>query len=142
MDNQPIIIEKLINAPVDKVWKAITEKEEMKHWYFDLKEFKPVPGFEFSFSGGTETRTYLHHCRIVEVIPGKKISYTWRYEGEPGDTLVSFELEPEGNQTKVKLTHSGFETFTTGNPDLDRKNFVAGWNEIIGVSLKNYFEKK
>ena len=141
MDSQSIVIEKTIDAPVASVWTAITNKDEMKQWYFDLKEFKPEPGFEFSFTGGTETKSYLHHCKIMEVVPGKKISYTWRYEGEPGNTLVTFELIPDGNKTRVKLTHSGFETFTSGNPDLDKKNFVQGWNEILGTSLKKYFEK-
>ena len=68
MDSQTIIIEKIIDAPSDKVWSAITNKEEMKEWYFDLKEFKPEPGFEFSFNGGTETKTYLHHCKIKKVL--------------------------------------------------------------------------
>lgn len=142
MKQQPVIIEKIIDAPVEKVWKAITDKNEMKQWYFDLEEFKPEPGFEFQFTGGTDTKSYLHLCKIKEVIPGKKISYTWRYENEPGDTLVTFELFPEGNKTKVKLTHEGFETFTSGNPDLDKENFVKGWSEIINVSLKNYLEGK
>jgi hypothetical protein len=54
---------------------------------------------------------------------------------------VTFELFADGNKTKLKLTHSGLESFTSGNPHLDRKNFEQGWSHIIGVSLKEYFEK-
>ena len=45
---EPVIKEVLLNAPASKVWKAITDKNEMKQWYFDLAEFKPEVGFEFS----------------------------------------------------------------------------------------------
>ena len=40
MDNQPIVLERVFNMPLSKVWKAITDKNEMKKWYFDLAEFK------------------------------------------------------------------------------------------------------
>ena len=141
MKAQPLIIEKLINAPSSKVWQAITERDEMKKWYFDLKEFKAEPGFKFDFSGGTDEKQYLHHCEVKEVIPGKKLSYTWTYEGEPGESLVSFELNPEGENTRVRLTHAGLDSFPKENPDLKAENFEKGWQEIIGSSLKNYIEK-
>jgi uncharacterized protein YndB with AHSA1/START domain len=27
-----------VNAPVDKVWNALTNKEQMKNWYFDIPD--------------------------------------------------------------------------------------------------------
>jgi uncharacterized protein YndB with AHSA1/START domain len=142
MKNEPVIKEVLLNAPVSKIWKAITDKEEMKQWYFDLAEFKPQVGFEFQFEGGTDERSYLHLCKITEVIPNKKLTYSWRYDGYPGISFVTFELFPDGNKTKLKLTHEGLESFGTDNPDLARENFVEGWNEIIGTSIKEFVEKK
>jgi len=56
---QPFVIEKTFNAPVQKVWKAITSKEEMKQWYFDIPDFKPEVGFEFQFTGGCEEKVTL-----------------------------------------------------------------------------------
>lgn len=123
------------------VWKAITEKEEMKLWYFNLEEFKPEVGFEFSFRGGTEQRKYLHNCRITEVVKSKKLCHTWSYEGISGETILCFEIEPTETGTKLQLTHSGFETFPKDNADLDPKNFEQGWTFILGTSLKNYLEK-
>ena len=59
MKNKPVVKEITVNAPASKVWKAITDKDEMKKWYFDLKEFKPEVGFEFSFMGGpSEDKQY------------------------------------------------------------------------------------
>jgi len=57
MQTTPFIIERTYNAPVDMVWQAITDKNKMKQWYFDLAEFKKEVGFELSFSGGTEDKT-------------------------------------------------------------------------------------
>jgi uncharacterized protein YndB with AHSA1/START domain len=54
MKAAPVIQEVVINASAAVVWKAITDKNEMKHWYFDLEEFKPEVGFEFQFYGGRE----------------------------------------------------------------------------------------
>jgi uncharacterized protein YndB with AHSA1/START domain len=141
MENGPIIIEREFNVPVERVWKAITNKNEMKKWYFDFAEFKPETGFEFSFIGGDEKK-YVHLCRITEVDPERKLSYTWRYEGFEGTSKVSFLLTPENGKTILTLTHAGLETFPSDNSDFDKKNFVDGWTYIIGTSLKDYLEKQ
>ncbi len=46
---EAIIMERTLDAPVAKVWKALTDVDQMREWYFDLKEFKPEIGFEFEF---------------------------------------------------------------------------------------------
>ncbi|WP_210465787.1 SRPBCC family protein [Rufibacter roseolus] len=142
MESTPILVESTVNAPSETVWQALTHKEQMKEWYFDLAEFRPEVGFEFQFSGGPEDRSYLHLCQITEVEQGRKIGYSWHYDGYPGNTLVTFELFPQGDKTKVRLTHTGLETFPSSNPDFARTNFEAGWNEIIGQLLPAYLEKK
>ena len=40
MTNEPFVIERVFNAPPEKVWKAITDKNAMKQWYFDIAEFE------------------------------------------------------------------------------------------------------
>ena len=57
MSTNPFVIERTYNAPVERVWKAITDMDQMKQWYFDFEEFKPEKGFEFQFYGGTEENT-------------------------------------------------------------------------------------
>lgn len=141
MNNEPIIIESVFNAPVLKVWKAITDRNEMKNWYFDLAEFKAETGFKFQFYGGpSPERQYLHLCEIKEVIKERKLSHSWRFDGYPGNSLLTFELSDQGNKTLLKLTHGGLETFPEENPDFAKANFVEGWNEIINISLKKYLE--
>jgi uncharacterized protein YndB with AHSA1/START domain len=114
----------------------------MKEWYFDLAEFKPEVGFEFQFLAGKDEKKYLHLCKITEVTAGKKLAYSWRYDGYEGTSFVTFELFAEGNKTRLRLTHEGLETFPKSNPDLAKENFVQGWTSIIGTSLKKFLTEK
>jgi uncharacterized protein YndB with AHSA1/START domain len=135
-----VVIERTFNAAVTRVWEALTNVDQMRQWYFDLKEFKPEIGFEFEFVIEHESNTYHHLCKVTQVIPQKKIAYTWRYKGEPGNSLVTFELFPEDNKTRLKLTHTGIETFPK-TPAYARKNFEAGWTAIVGSELKQFLER-
>jgi|SRR5215831_3470959 len=141
MKSEPLVIEKILNAPAERVWKAITDKEQMKEWGFNIAEFKPERGFEFEFKAGKKDKLYVHKCRVMEVIPGKKLQYSWRYEGYEGNSFVTWELFADGQKTKLKLTHEGLETFPISNPDLAKGNFEKGWESIIGTILRDSVEK-
>ena len=82
---------------------------------------------------------YHHLCKITEVIPQKKLAYTWRYQGYEGDSLVTFELFADGGRTRLKLMHEGLETFPK-LPSFARESFMTGWTEIVGSSLKKFLE--
>jgi uncharacterized protein YndB with AHSA1/START domain len=135
--SQPLIVEKVINAPVDRVWAAITNHSEMSKWYFKMPAFEAKPGFEFTFEGGTKEQMFTHLCKVTEVIKNKKLQHTWSYKGYEGSSTVTWELTDMGGKTKVKLTHTGLETFGD-NPNFARKNFEAGWNSIVGTNLPKY----
>jgi uncharacterized protein YndB with AHSA1/START domain len=123
------------------VWKALTDVEQVRVWYFDLKEFKPEVGFEFEFVVEHEGMKYHHLCKVTEVIPQKKLAYTWRYKGYEGNSLVTIELFAEGDKTRLKLTHEGLDSFPK-LPSFARNSFEAGWTEIIGSELKKFLEGK
>jgi uncharacterized protein YndB with AHSA1/START domain len=140
---QPIVIEKLLNASIQKVWQAITDKDHMKKWYFDLDAFVAEPGYEFSFAGqGHKGEKYIHRCKILEVIPYRKLRHTWTYENFEGESIVTFDLSEEGHQVRIKLTHSGLHTFPQDNPDFARDSFNGGWTELITVLLPKYLESE
>ena len=138
---EAVVIERTFNAPVKRVWKALTDVDEMRQWYFDLKEFRPEVGFEFQFVVEHQGMTYHHLCTITEAIPQKKLAYTWRYKGHEGDSLVTVELAAAGDRTQLKLTHEGLETFPK-TAAFARKNFETGWTAIIGSELKQFLEGK
>jgi uncharacterized protein YndB with AHSA1/START domain len=141
MKNEPVVIERVLNAPVTKVWKAITDNNEMKKWYFNISEFKAEPGFEFQFFAETpDGKKYIHLCKITEVVDGKKLAYSWRYDGYEGNSFVTFELFEEGNKTRLKLAHEGIESFISHGPDFAKESFTKGWTFIIGESLRGFVE--
>ena len=137
-----IEITRILDATISDVWKAITEKELMKLWYFELSDFKPEVGFTFEFIGKTEEGVeYNHLCEITEVEFEKKLTYSWRYEGYEGISFVSFLLSGDENKTTLHFTHQGLKSFPENNPDFAVHNFEGGWNYFINESLPNYFNK-
>lgn len=141
MNAKQIIKEILVNASPEKVWKAITNYEDMLVWYFDLPGFKAEVGYEFQFWGEAKDKKYLHLCKITEVVPCEKLSYSWKYDGYNGESFVTFEIMPQQDKTLLRLTHSGIETFPKDNNDLTTDNFNGGWESIIRESFKHFVER-
>ncbi len=140
---KPFVLERIFDAPVNLVWQAITQRELMKQWYFDLAEFKAEVGFQFEFPGGpSPEKQYIHCCEVTEVVFEKKLTYSWAYKGYEGKSFLTFELWPENEKTKLVLTHANIETFPSSNPDFALHNFEGGWNHIMNISLKEFLENK
>ncbi|MDR2236184.1 MAG: SRPBCC domain-containing protein [Chryseobacterium sp.] len=139
--NTPITVQYRINAPVNKVWKALTDQNEMKSWYFDIQDFELETGKEFNFFEPGEEKKYHHQGRILEVIPEQWLKHTWSYpDFSNAETTVIWELQSENEGTVVTLTHEGIENFKDLGDGFSRENFTQGWNTIIGQSLKSYLE--
>jgi len=136
---EPLVVERTFNAPPARVWKAITNVAEMRRWFFELEEFKAEAGFEFQFAVEHKGFNYVHRCKVTKVVLHQALAFSWRYEGYAGDSLVTFELFAEGEKTRLWLTHTGLETFPK-IPAFARKNFMGGWTQLIGTSLKDYVE--
>lgn len=138
----PVVVERTFDAPAELVWKAITDKDQMKQWYFDLEGFKPEVGNETQYTVSHNNKNFLHFFRVTEVLAGRKLTYSWKYADHVGESFVTWELFPEGDKTRLKLTHEGLETFQPdSNPDYARGNFTKGWTSIIGTQLANYLSK-
>lgn len=136
-----IEITRVFDADVTTVWEAITNNDYLKQWYFVLEKFVPEKGFKFSFTGGPDNGIqYNHLCEIVEVIPEKKLAYSWQYEGYEGNSLVVFELFAEGEKTKLVFTHSGLSNFPAENSDFAIGNFEMGWNYFINEALVKFLK--
>lgn len=142
MNKNRVTITKDFDTPVPLIWKAITDKDWMKEWYIDVKEFKTIVGFKFEFWGGEQDeRKWNHLCEITEVIPQKKLNYSWKYEGYDGMSYVSFELSEANSGTKLIFTHRGIDSFPSNVQELSIENFEKGWNQAINFSLVEFIEK-
>jgi len=139
----PIILEQTYNAPVSVVWKALTDPAQMREWYMPhISDFKPEVGFKTEFTVHHDGKDYPHIWQVTEVEKKKKISYEWLFGGNPGHSVVTFELTPVGVKTKLVFTHTGIESFRGDiNVGLKRENFMEGWTQLVHQLLKNFVEK-
>jgi uncharacterized protein YndB with AHSA1/START domain len=135
----------VINAPVSRVWAALTEAEHVGSWFGDAgAEVDLRPG------GALIIRWQEHgafHTTIERVEPERFFSWRWTYTAgqEPradNSTLVEFSLTPEGAGTRLRVVESGFQQLDM--PDAQRaKRFrenTQGWQEEID-ELRDYVER-
>jgi uncharacterized protein YndB with AHSA1/START domain len=135
-----VVVRQAINAPSAAIWEALTDSKELGKWFFNIDQFIPETGFVFSFTGHTESRAWIHNCKIIEVVPQELISYSWAYEGISGQTVVTFKIKDQENKKcLVEVFHSGLETFPKDLSDLSAENFTAGWTHLT-EALKNLAE--
>lgn len=113
--------------PVEKVWRALTEPALLAEWLLPVFDFALEPEAAFTFKRpplpGWDG---VVHCRMVDVEPQRKISYTW-VVGDL-DTVVTFVLTETTAGTRLSLVQSGFE------PD-QKQNFGGaryGWRLMGG----------
>ena len=138
----PIIVEESFNKSAEIVWKAITQLDQMKEWYFDnIPEFKTQVGFVTQFNVIAPSRDFLHIWKIIEVIPFQKIVYNWTFKDCFGSADVSFELFEIDNKTLLRVTNKVIENFDEDIPEFKRESCQAGWNYFIKDSLNNYLNK-
>ncbi len=139
----PIVVEHTFNAPIAVVWKAITDKDQMRQWFFEtITDFEPEVGFETQFNVRVEDRDYPHQWKVTDVVPGRRIAYNWRYGGYAGNSSVTWELSETPSGTKLKFSHKGIETFPQDNPDFSRESGQAGWDYFLRESLKTFLERQ
>lgn len=135
-----LVIERSYNAPVTKIWKAITDKDQMKDWFFEMDEFKAEQGFELRLVGkGDECQKYPILCKVIEVIPFQKMKYRWLYGGYSGNAFATFEMFDQAGKTRLKLTHEGLDTYPA-TPIFAKEHFIVGWTEKLDA-LQTYLHE-
>jgi uncharacterized protein YndB with AHSA1/START domain len=138
----PVTINQLLDAPVRKVWDALTLHDQMIRWFFEnIPEFEPEVGFQTRFPVYSGERIFTHVWKILEVVPLKKILYQWSYTEYPGESKVTFELTDQENQTRLIVRHEGLESFSQEIPEFSRENCRAGWTFFIQERLPLFLEE-
>ena len=125
-----------LEAPVSRVWRALTDYREFGQWFRVELEGPFVPG---QVSRGRITYPGFEHV-IMQVTVQKMeherlFSYTWHpyaidpkvdYSQEP-PTLVEFKLEKIPGGTRLTVTESGFDKIPANRrAEAFRKN-ESGW---------------
>ncbi len=127
--------EVLIEAPVDVVWRTVTEPDQMGLWFADRVDLEVKPGahgyMKFGDQGGPV---------VVETVdPPARFSFRWnhprREEPTAGNSqLVEFTLTPQGEErTRLRVTESGHELRDW--PDAEKQRYAdehqEGWGEFL-----------
>lgn len=135
-----VSLSQTFTVPVEKVWNAITRPDEMKHWYFHVRDFGLKPGNVFTFYEKEDGGAFLHRCEILKVVPQKLFEHTWEHpDHSKGKSILKWELESiDDKNTRLSLTHSGLENFADAGPEFAPANYEFGWKAIVQVSLRNY----
>ena len=100
--------------PPAAVWEYLTNAELMELWLMK-SDFQLIAGHEFQFRIGPKPSLDFDgivYCKVLEIVPFKKLSYSWKLGPGDGtfnvDSVVRWELQPKDNGTELILDHSNF----------------------------------
>jgi uncharacterized protein YndB with AHSA1/START domain len=128
-----LVISRTYPASVERVFKAWTDANQLGQWFAPTDDYTTKASVDLHVNHeyriaithkGGNVHTILGTYRLIE--PPRKLVYTWRWEGGPAtDTLVTVDFTPDGDATKVTITHEQF----TNTEDRDKHN--EGWNGCL-----------
>jgi uncharacterized protein YndB with AHSA1/START domain len=100
-----------IDAAPEIVFDVVSRPEHIKMWWSDDASFEPTPGAVGELVWGD--RAAVEAITVVDVDPPRKFTFRWvAPDGQLPDAdnslLVTFELEPSGDGTILRLTESGW----------------------------------
>lgn len=146
------VIEKRIelNAPVSRVWRALTDYREFGEWFRVKLDGPFTPG---EISTGHITYPGYEHLKweasVQKMEPERLFSFTWHpyavdpkvdYSNEPA-TLVEFRLEPTDKGTVLYLTESGFDALPEDRRFEAFRMNEDGWAEQI-TNIENHLKQR
>ncbi|MEM7228150.1 MAG: SRPBCC domain-containing protein [Planctomycetota bacterium] len=100
----------------------------------------PEPGHPYFFYNRDEWGRHPHYGRVLEVQENALIEMTWMTGNgtevgtQGAETVLRVELQPDGDATKVRLTHSGFVN------EQSRDGHAENWPlalEILGEAVES-----
>lgn len=131
-----------IDAPVEAVWKALTDAQELTRWFPVEARVEPRQGGEYWLSWGEE----LAGGSRIEVFEPNRHLRTVSVEqpwSEPAgeacalQMAVDYFLETRGGKTVLRLVHSGFGEGADWDNEYD--SVRSGWQfELRG--LRHYLQ--
>ena len=138
-----------LNAPLEKVWKALTDYKEFGAWFrLDLHgpfQVGKITTGEVTYPG-YEGLPFWARVEIIE--KPNRFSFVWPFDETvaPNDpdiqnkvTLVEFTLTPSGEGTRVSVRESGFEKLPEKKRLQVFRDNESGWDAQMG-NIKSYVD--
>ena len=129
-------------APVERVWRALTDHEEFSRWFRVRLDQPFVVG---TVSTGMMTHSGCEHmpwlAQIERMDHERLFAFRWHDYDESLSapiadqpmTLVEFQLEPTADGTRLTITESGFSAL----PDPRRLEVLRGNTEGWSFQAEN-----
>lgn len=132
--------EVVIVAGPDEVWKALTDKESIKKYFFGTEAISDWQvGSSLIFQGEWEGKTYQDKGTILAAEPGNLLQYNY-WSGFSGledipenYSLVTYSLSSDADQTTLTLTQEGFAN------EEAKSHGEGGWTMVLD-NLKKLLE--
>ncbi len=124
--------------PPEVVWEFLTNQELITQWLMP-GDLKPIPGHEFQLRAKPMPEMDfdgIFYCKILEVVPLKKLSYSWKFgpgNEELSNSTVNWTLTEKDNGTELLLIHRDFADSV--NP-LMFNSMEKGWLVLITKMLQ------
>lgn len=121
-------ISRVLSAPPERVWRAFTDPAALVAWFWPERL---VPTAETDVRVGGRYRIDGPGAAIavsgeyMSVEPASRLAFTWRWDGETEETLVTVQLTPAGAGTELVVTHERFAD------DADRDSHTKGWSDCL-----------
>jgi len=113
------------------VFEYLADSSKLPEWFPDQAIMEPQLGGKYHFRWKDAEGVWSGV--VTEFIRGNTLAYTWRPPGEQYETNVRYRLFPQGAETLVELTHSGF----TGT--VAQEKAVKAWSFYL-QNLKSVIE--
>jgi uncharacterized protein YndB with AHSA1/START domain len=130
VDGRPTIqFERWLAHPVEKVWQAIIDPAELRHWFPAEVHAEPEIGapIRFSFPGAEVDQDSPESSgEILEFDPPKVYAFQW------ADSVLRFELIPDGTGCRLRFTHTLSGTGTRGDRASSARQ-AAGWDGCLDL---------
>jgi uncharacterized protein YndB with AHSA1/START domain len=125
-----IIVERKMQHPPEKIWRALTQTELIAEWLMK-NDFKPIVGHCFQFRAkAIPGWSGVVNCEVLEVDAPKRLVYRWG-DGTESDsglsTVVAWTLTPANDGTLVRMEHSGFRP----QDEAGYRGMGSGWPRIL-----------
>ena len=126
--------EVVIHAPLEVVWRTITQPDQISQWFAECTELELKPG-----GRGVLLMEGHPDPIVVQVVePPNHFSFRWNQpagqEPGPGNSmLVEFMLVAEGDQTRLRVVESGHELHDWPASDKTRyaEEHREGWGTFL-----------
>jgi uncharacterized protein YndB with AHSA1/START domain len=118
-----------VNAPVEAVWRALTEGEELSRWFAPAARVNPGKGGTVWLSWGPGVEG---EGRIEVWEPNRALRVS------EGASFIDYLIEKRGSAVVLRIVHSGFGEGASFDDQYE--STLGGWNYFM-FNLKHYLER-